>query len=194
MGSSSSKAAAPKTVNGLSTQTNISEVSSGTHLIEIHMPSAGMGIGFVIAFVLISLALYTCHWQCRRCTRPRSRRRQAAYSLAAPTYPLAPLAPIPASPPVYRPDDPMQALVLFAQLQQQQQPDIAALTDELRLISSRPRFSVLDETVPASPTSSAPSTSAPTVPAASPALLSLGSISLGSTARSPARLTAAPVL
>ena len=179
MGSSSSKAAAPKEVNGLSTQTNISEVSSGTHLIEIHMPSAGMGIGFVIAFVLISLALYTCHRQCRRCTRPKSRRRQAAYSLAAPAYPLAP---IPASPPVYRPDDPMQALVLFAQLQQQQQRDIAALTDELRLISSRPRFSVIDETVPAPPTP------APTVPVVS--LPSLGSTSLGS----PARLTAAPVL
>ena len=192
MGSSSSKAAAPKEVNGLSTQTNISEVSSRTHLIEIHMPSAGMGIGFIIAFVLVSLALYTCHQQCRRCTRPKSRRRQAAaaYSLAAPPYPLAPLAPIPASQPVYRPDDPMQALVLFAQLQQQQQRDIAALTDELRLLSSRPRFSVVDETVPASPaSSSAPSTPAPTAQATPSALHSLGS-----TARSPARLTAAPVL
>ena len=185
MGSSSSKAAAPKEVNGLSTQTNISEVSSGTHLIEIHMPSAGMGIGFVIAFVLISLALYTCHRQCRRCTRPKSRRRQAAYSLAAPSYPLAP---IPTAPSVYRPDDPMQALVLFAQLQQQQQRDIAALTDELRLISSRPRFSVIDETVPASQAPSASPTPAPAVPAVS--LPSLGSTSLGS----PARLTAAPVL
>ena len=134
MGSSSSKAAAPKEVNGLSTQTNISEVSSGTHLIEIHMPSAGMGIGFVIAFVLISLALYTCHRQCRRCTRPKSRRHQADYSLAAPSYPLAP---IPTAPSAYQPNDPMQALVLFAQLQQQQQQrDIAALTDELRLLSS----------------------------------------------------------
>ena len=192
MGSSSSKAAAPKSVNGLSTQTNISEVSSGTHLLEIHMPSAGMGIGFIIAFVLVSLALYTCHRQCRRCTRPKSRRRQAAaaYSLTAPPYPLAPLAPIPASPPVYRPDDPMQALVLFAQLQQQQQRDIAALTDELRLLSSRPRFSVVDETMPASPaSSSAPPTPAPTAQATPSALHSLGS-----TARSPTRLTAAPVL
>ena len=84
----------------------------------------------------------------------------------------------------------MQALVLFAQLQQQQQRDIAALTDELRLLSSRPRFSVVDETVPASPaSSSAPSTPAPTAQATPSALHSLGS-----TARSPARLTAAPVL
>ena len=53
MGSSSSKTAAPAKVNGVSTQTNISEVSSGTHLLEIHRPSAGMGIGFIIGFVLI---------------------------------------------------------------------------------------------------------------------------------------------
>ena len=178
MGSSSSKTAAPKEVNGRSTQTNISEVSSGTHLIEIHMPSAGMGIGFVIAFVLVSLALYTCHRQCWRCTRPKSRRHQAVYSTAAPSYPLAPLPPAPSA---YQPNDPMRALVLFAQLQQQQRRDIAALTDELRLLSSRPRFSVVDETVPASQATSPPATH--TVPA-----MSLSSLA------SPSRLTAAPVL
>ena len=180
MGSSSSKTAAPEEVNGLSTQTNISEVSSGTHLIEIHMPSAGMGIGFVIAFVLVSLALYTCHRQCRRCTRPKSRRRQAVYSTAAPSFPLAPLTPAPSA---YQPNDPMQTLVLFAQLQQQQQRDIAALTDELRLLSSRPRFSVVDETVPASQATSPPATPTVVLPA-----MSLSSLA------SPSRLTAAPVL
>ena len=180
MGSSRTKTAAPKEVNGLSTQTNISEVSSGTHLIEIHMPSAGMGIGFVIAFVLVSLALYTCHRQCRRCTRPKSCRRQAVYSTAAPSYPLAPLPPAPSA---YQPNDPMQALVLFAQLQQQQQRDIAALTDELRLLLSRPHLSVVDETVPASPATSPPAT-----PTVVPPAMSLSSLV------SPSRLTAAPVL
>ena len=82
----------------------------------------------------------------------------------------------------------MQALVLFAQLQQQQQRDINALTDELRILASRPRFSIVDETAPASqatsPIASLPSTAA-TV--ASPAV-SLPTMS------SPSRLTAAPVL
>jgi len=187
MGSPSSKVAAPKNVNGLSTQTNISEVSSGTHLIEIHMPSAGMGIGFVIGFVLISLALYTCHRQCRRCTRPKTRRRQDVFAPAAPHFPLAPLAQFPPAPSAVQPSDPMQALVLFAQLQQQQQRDINALTDELRILASRPRFSVVDENAPASqatsPVASLPSA---TATVASPAL-SLPTVS------SPSRLTAAPM-
>ena len=146
------------------------------------MPSAGMGIGFVIAFVLISLALYTCHRQCRRCTRPKSRRRQAVYATAAPTFPLAPLAPAPA-PSAYQPNDPIEDLVLFAQLQQQQRRDIAALTDELHLLSSRPHFSVVDETVPASQATSPKAT-----PTIVPPTMSLSSLA------SPSRLTAAPVL
>ena len=113
-----------------------------------------------------------------RCTRPKSRRRQAVYTTTAPAFPLAPLTPAPSA---YQPNDPMQALVLFAQLQQQQQRDIAALTDELRLLSSRPHFSVVDETVPASQATSPPAT--PTAPA-----MSLSSLA------SPSRLTAAPVL
>ena len=149
------------------------------------MPSAGMGIGFVIDFVLISLALYTCQRQCRRCTRPKSRRRQAVYAPTAPTFPLAPFAPAPSA---FQPNDPMQALVLFAQLQQQQQRDIVALTDEVRLLSSRPCFSVVDEHVPASQATS-PVVSLPaTTSTAAPPAASLSSLA------SPSRLTAAPVL
>jgi len=186
MGSSSSKTAAPAQVDGVSTQTNISEVSSGTHLLEIHMPSAGMGIGFIIGFVLISLALYTCHRQCRRCTRPKSRRRQTtdfAQVQAAPSaFPLSPFSPAPA------PSDPMQVLILFAQLQQQQQREIAALTDELRLLSSRSRFSVVDEAASPSPVVPTPTTTTATV--APPATLSAALSAIAS----PSRLTSAPIV
>ena len=117
-----------------------------------------------------------------RCTRPKSRRRQAVYTTTAPAFPLAPLTPAPSA---YQPNDPMQALVLFAQLQQQQQRDIAALTDELRLLSSRTRFSVVDETVPASASQATyPTATSTTVPPT----MSLSSLA------SPSRLTAAPVL
>jgi len=187
MGSSSSKTAAPAKVNGVSTQTNISEVSSGTHLLEIHMPSAGMGIGFIIGFVLISLALYTCHRQCRRCTRPKSRRRQPAdfaQVQAAPTaFPLSPFTPAPA------PSDPMQALILFAQLQQQQQREIAALTDELRLLASRSRFSVVDEVASSSPPV-VPTPTTTTATVAPPATLSAALSAIAS----PSRLTSAPIV
>ena len=191
MGSSKSKVAAPAKINGVSTQTNISEVSSGTHLLEIHMPSAGMGIGFIIAFVLISLALYTCHRQCRRCTRPKSRRRQPVFTQPAhaPTFPLAPFA---SAPPAFAPSDPMQALVLFAQLQQQQQREIAALTDELRILSSGPRFSVIDEVSASQATSPVMSVPTATPTTAAPPAASL-SAALSAIA-SPSRLTAAPIL
>ena len=190
MGSSSSKTAAPAKVNGVSTQTNISEVSSGTHLLEIHMPSAGMGIGFIIGFVLISLALYTCHRQCRRCTRPKSRRRQPtdfAQVQAAPTFPLSPFTPAPNA---FAPTDPMQALILFAQLQQQQQREIAALTDELRLLSSRPRFSVVDEVSAQNTSQVVPTPTTTTATVAPPATLSAALSAIAS----PSRLTSAPIV
>ena len=60
----------------------------------------------------------------------------------------------------------MNALVMFAQLQQQQQCEIAAITDELRLLSTRSRFSVADEPLPASQDISSPVVFAPTVTAA----------------------------
>ena len=70
--------------------------------------------------------------------------------------------------PAFAPTDPMQALVLFAQLQQQQQCEIATLTDKLRLISSRPRFSIVDEVSASQATSQVVSTPATTTTTAAP--------------------------
>ena len=82
----------------------------------------------------------------------------------------------------------MNALVMFAQLQQPQQREIAGITDELCLLSTRSHFSVVDERLPASQDISSPVVSAPTVAAAS------APPATGSSHASACCLTAAPVL
>ena len=84
MGGSSSKApiAAEKAQQ-------IIEESSGTHFLEIHLPSVGFSGAILLFFVLLLCVVVAAFRSCRRSNRP------PAYSPAPPIQPYAPFFPPP---------------------------------------------------------------------------------------------------
>ncbi len=63
-----------KDVTLTDTSTKISESSSGFHLLEIHMPSMGLGLGIVV----FAVAIYLAWWHRRK---KRQARAQLAFAL-----------------------------------------------------------------------------------------------------------------
>ena len=178
MGHASSSVQEPEKVNGVVQTTTITENSSGTHLLEIHLPTAGLGLGALIGFTVFCLVCYTCYRQCKRMTRPKfslSHRHQTAlptWSTLSPSeFRIPPLlAPQPSLPApssslaVTDQSSQLNMLMLFARLQQQQQEQLGALSDEIQLLSSQARFSVISESPARSPPPVNPSTSTSPLP------------------------------
>ena len=68
MGSPQSKIDAPKAVN---TQTNMVEESTGSHFIEIHSPTAGVGFFTIFAILLAFKSIFGLYRKCKRHTQRR---------------------------------------------------------------------------------------------------------------------------
>ena len=147
MGSPQSKVAAPRNVD---TQTNMVEESSGTHFLEIHAPTAGLGFFTIFALLLSFICLYGLYRKCKRHTQRRPR--------PASTFPMGMALPQP---------DPLQAYCQLLLLQQLQRPSAGLPTstgDNLRYLDQQ-RFTLLDEGPPAVPCPpSAPGSVLPPIP------------------------------
>ena len=68
MGSPQSKVEAPKNVES---QTNMIQESSGSHFLEIHAPTAGIGLFTIFAILLAFICLFGLYRKCKRHTQRR---------------------------------------------------------------------------------------------------------------------------
>lgn len=81
-------------------QNNVVETSSGTHFIELHFPSMGMGLGFLVIGALLLLMAFWCLRKVKRSNEGRGRRNRRQirdpYEYETPSYTL-PMAQISAA-------------------------------------------------------------------------------------------------
>ena len=87
----------PKVVNR--DQTRIEE-EGGTHIFELHMPSAGLSVATVLIFVLCAWCIYMCFRHVPRCCDRRGSNPLPAayYSAATPAGPRAVISPFTGAP------------------------------------------------------------------------------------------------